>query len=69
MSNIYRAALDGIHDAERRSETMVALCVGGMVLARTTNDPKLRRSLRAAARDQALALLGQEQMERRVLNA
>lgn len=69
MSNIYRAALDGTHDAERRSETMVALCVGGMVLARTTNDPSLRRSLRAAAKHQALALLGQEQTERRVLNA
>jgi len=31
--------------------------VGGMVLARTTNDPDLRRSLRKSARIQALALL------------
>ncbi|WP_172969695.1 hypothetical protein [Rhodanobacter sp. T12-5] len=46
--------------SERRhshAETMVALCVGGMVLARTTNDPGLRKSLRASARHQALALL------------
>jgi hypothetical protein len=35
----------------------VALCVGGMVLARTTDDAALRASLRAAAREQALALL------------
>jgi len=33
------------------------LCVGGMVIARTTDDPALRRSLRAAALDQALQLL------------
>jgi hypothetical protein len=57
MANIYRSALRGARDAERRAQTIVSLCVGGMVLARTTNDPELRRSLRAAARHQALSLL------------
>jgi AcrR family transcriptional regulator len=57
MGHIYRSALKGVRDASRRAETMVALCVGGMVLARTTNDPGLRKSLRASARHQALALL------------
>ncbi|ODV14589.1 MAG: hypothetical protein ABT19_10280 [Rhodanobacter sp. SCN 68-63] len=57
MGHIYRSALKGTRDASRRAETMVALCVGGMVLARTTNDPGLRKSLRASARHQALALL------------
>jgi TetR/AcrR family transcriptional regulator, transcriptional repressor for nem operon len=57
MANVYRSALAGARDAERRAQTIVSLCVGGMVLARTTNDPELRRSLRAAARHQALALL------------
>jgi AcrR family transcriptional regulator len=57
MGHIYRTALKGVRDAGRRAETMVALCVGGMVLARTTNDPGLRKSLRASARHQALALL------------
>jgi AcrR family transcriptional regulator len=57
MGHIYRAALKGVRDAGRRAETMVALCVGGMVLARTTHDPDLRKSLRASARHQALALL------------
>ncbi|MGN6226901.1 MAG: TetR/AcrR family transcriptional regulator [Dyella sp.] len=57
MGHIYRSALKGARDASRRAETMVALCVGGMVLARTTNDPGLRKSLRASARHQALALL------------
>ena len=57
MSHVYRSALNGVHDADRRAETMVSLCVGGMVLARTTNDPGLRKSLRASARYQALALL------------
>ena len=57
MAQIYRAALPHVRDAERRAETIVSLCVGGMVLARTTNDPTLRRSLRKAAKHQALALL------------
>lgn len=57
MAHVYRSALKGVRDADRRAETMVSLCVGGMVLARTTNDPALRQSLRAAARHQALALL------------
>jgi len=57
MSEVYRSALKGLRDADRRAESMVSLCVGGMVLARTTNDPGLRRSLRASARHQALVLL------------
>ena len=57
MAQVYRSALQGARDAERRAQTVVSLCVGGMVLARTTNDPALRKSLRAAARHQALALL------------
>lgn len=57
MAHVYRTALAGARDAERRAQTIVSLCVGGMVLARTTNDPHLRTSLRSAARHQALALL------------
>ncbi len=58
MTRVYGAALAGAPDAERRAQTVVSLCVGGMVLARTTNDASLRKSLRAAAKQQALALLG-----------
>jgi len=57
MTHVYRCALPRARDAERRAQTIVSLCVGGMVLARTTNDEGLRKSLRAAARKQALALL------------
>jgi AcrR family transcriptional regulator len=58
MAHVYRAALPaGARDGERRAQTIVSLCVGGMVLARTTSDPALRKSLRAAARQHALALL------------
>ncbi len=57
MAHVFRSALPKGRDAERRAQTMVSLCVGGMVLARTTNDPAMRKSLRAAARHQALALL------------
>jgi TetR/AcrR family transcriptional regulator, transcriptional repressor for nem operon len=60
MAGVFRAALAGARDAGRRSQAMVSLCVGGMVLARTTNDAQLRDSLRASARQQALALLGAE---------
>jgi TetR/AcrR family transcriptional regulator, transcriptional repressor for nem operon len=57
MVQIYRSALPGVPDADTRAQTIVSLCVGGMVLSRTTTDPVLRSSLRAAARKQALALL------------
>jgi TetR/AcrR family transcriptional repressor of nem operon len=66
MAHVYRSAMPaGVRDAERRAQTMVSLCVGGMVLARTTNDPALRKSLRAAARQQALALLEGDESVRR----
>ena len=57
MMHVYRCALKGARDADRRAKAIVSLCVGGMVAARTTNDPTLRKSLRASARLQALALL------------
>jgi AcrR family transcriptional regulator len=57
LTAVYAAALDGVPDGEQRAQAIVSLCVGGMVLARTTDDAVLRRSLRAAARSQALALL------------
>jgi TetR/AcrR family transcriptional repressor of nem operon len=58
MLHIFRAAVPGGGKAaERKALLIVNLCVGGMVLARTTHDPELSKSLRAAARGQALALL------------
>ncbi len=57
MEHVYRSALPDTQEARGRAQAMVSLCVGGMVLARTTNDPLLRKSLREAARRQALALL------------
>src|SRR4051812_40371793 len=57
LVRVFRLALTNARDAERRAQAMVSLCVGGMVLARTTNDPELRQSLRTAARQQALTLL------------
>jgi TetR/AcrR family transcriptional regulator, transcriptional repressor for nem operon len=58
LSGVFAQALADAPDGEQRAQAIVALCVGGMVLARTTDDASLRRSLRAAARTQALALLG-----------
>lgn len=60
LTRVYEAALDGAPDAAQRAQAVVALCVGGMVLARTTDDPALRTSLRQAAHKQALGLLGHE---------
>ena len=58
LSAVYRNAIPaGARDAEARVQLIVTLCVGGMVLARTTNDPQLGKSLRRSARKQALALL------------
>jgi TetR/AcrR family transcriptional regulator, transcriptional repressor for nem operon len=58
MLCVFRSAF-GENDAaaEEKAQLMVNLCVGGMVLARTTDEPALRRSLRASARREALALL------------
>lgn len=58
MTGVFRAAFSaGDRDAERKAQLIVSLCVGGMVLARTTDDASLRRSLRAVARKEALGLL------------
>lgn len=58
MCTVYRNALPAdAPDADARVHVIVSLCVGGMVLARTTHDPGLGKSLRATARRQALALL------------
>ncbi|MFC5551221.1 TetR/AcrR family transcriptional regulator [Massilia aerilata] len=57
LTAVYAAALEASPDGEQRAQAIVSLCVGGMVLARTTDDAGLRRSLRGAARAQALALL------------
>jgi len=58
MSAILRNALPAeAADADARVQLIVTLCVGSMVLARTTDDPELRESFRATARKQALALL------------
>lgn len=59
MAEVFRAAFaPGDREARRKSLLMVSLCVGGMVIARTTDDPGLRKTLRAASRKEALALLG-----------
>jgi TetR/AcrR family transcriptional regulator, transcriptional repressor for nem operon len=59
MADVFREALRGDADAERKALLVVSLCVGGMVIARTTDDAQLKRQTRACARAQALALLGE----------
>lgn len=59
MLAVFRAAFPASDPAaDDKAHVIVNLCVGSMVIARTTADPALRRSLRAAARKQALGLLG-----------
>ena len=57
LTGIYRAALQHLPDCEQRAQVIVSLCVGGMVLARTTDDAALRDSMRESARRHALELL------------
>ena len=53
-----RAALGGSPEADDRARAIVALCVGAMLLASTTDAAELQASvLRASARRQATALL------------
>jgi TetR/AcrR family transcriptional repressor of nem operon len=58
MSHVFHSALPSDDDdAARKAMLIVTLCVGGMVIARTTDDPELQHTLRAAARREALRLL------------
>ena len=58
MLHIFRGAFPkSDRQAFRKAQLIVNLCVGGMLIARTTDDPTLRTQLRAAARSEALRLL------------
>lgn len=57
LLGVFEAALAAHPGGDKRAQAMVSLCVGGMLLARTTDDARLRASLRTAAREQVLALL------------
>ena len=57
MKQVFQRALGTGADAKHKARLIVSLCVGGMVLARTTDDEKLRRALRASAKREALRLL------------
>jgi TetR/AcrR family transcriptional repressor of nem operon len=60
MLEIFRAAFPkGDRQGNRKAQLIVNLCVGGMLIARTTDDPALRKQLRATARSEALQLLGE----------
>jgi TetR/AcrR family transcriptional regulator, transcriptional repressor for nem operon len=58
MLEVFRGAFPA-SDARgaTKAQIIINLCVGGMVIARTTADPELRSSLRQAALEQALSLL------------
>jgi TetR/AcrR family transcriptional repressor of nem operon len=62
MLGVFRAAFPASdRRAAEKAQVIVNLCVGSMVIARTTTDESLRRSLRAAALQQALDLLGDDE--------
>lgn len=59
MLDVFRAAFgESDPQARAKAEIILNLCVGGMVIARTTDDPVLRQSLRATALAEVLRLLG-----------
>jgi AcrR family transcriptional regulator len=58
MLGILRAAFpDSDPKRDDKAQVILNLCVGGMLIARTTADKHLRRTLRASALDHALTLL------------
>jgi TetR/AcrR family transcriptional regulator, transcriptional repressor for nem operon len=60
MAGVFLAAFPpGDTDATRKAQLIVTLCVGGMVIARTVDEPHLQNTLRAAARNEALHLLAE----------
>ena len=61
MLDIFRGAFSkSDRQGKRKAQLIVNLCVGGMLIARTTDDPTLRKQLRSAARSEALRLLADE---------
>jgi AcrR family transcriptional regulator len=56
-AEVFRKALSPRRDASARAEAILSLCVGAMLLASTTDQPRLGASLRASAKRQAFALL------------
>lgn len=62
MASLFAGSRSG---SDPRAFATVALCVGGMVLARTTHDPSLSKDLRVAAREAAHELLGRDSPVRR----
>jgi AcrR family transcriptional regulator len=58
MAGIFASSLpDEAGEARRRGLALAALCVGGMVLARTIEDEPFRREVREAAHGTALELV------------
>lgn len=61
MTEVFRQALaetgEALAEVDRKALLLVSLCVGGMVIARTTDDPALQQRLRSTARREAIALL------------
>ncbi|GLQ94234.1 TetR/AcrR family transcriptional regulator [Dyella acidisoli] len=60
MATMLASCMDGEgnDNARERSLAITALCVGGMVLARTIDDPSFADEVRRAARAMALELIG-----------
>jgi TetR/AcrR family transcriptional regulator, transcriptional repressor for nem operon len=58
MLRVFQAALAPLGAAAAdKARVVLSLCVGSMVIARTTTDPELRTSVRSAVRRHALAVL------------
>ncbi len=55
MAGLFEHNLSGKEHAREKALSLCALCVGGMVLARTLPDEKLAKEVREAARATALA--------------
>lgn len=66
MLQVFQAAFpDSDPQGSCKARVILNLCVGGMLIARTTDDPELRGSLRASALQQALELLDPPTRRRR----
>lgn len=63
MLHIFRAAFPkSDRNGNRKAQVILNLCVGGMLIARTTDDPTLRKQLRATARAEALRHLARAEL-------
>src|SRR5262249_15433978 len=66
VSVLQRSLADKKHSQNRKAQGIAAMCIGGMIVARTMVDPEAANDLRAACMGMALELGGWNRGNRKI---